>query len=459
MFRFLLIISLATVVISQIQCPIKDVCLDSTCPSGMICSTSLQSCICDDYIEYNQYDRINLTATVIDFHNIPTEDFEAPHPPTILLESILGSDDLPIFVNQSRFGYFFTPTEGVNMVSNITLHLDKSPEGIYTLNYLDYFPIDNMLYGNEGYQHNYFFTTRTFWMIDYKGGEYAYLRYDDGMLLYLNGHLIVNEPDLHYNSSTRLLIDDIAGDAGMVPGNTYKLHIFHMERHTSMSMFYIETDLLIHPPTCPQTCQNDEDCINGICHNFEKVCHCQTGWAGAYCDQELCWNVDCGDHGTCNPYNGTCACKEGWSGSKCQFRICNYHGQNNNNNGKDKDKCVCDQYYTGDECEKCVEGDSNGNKYICDNDDGKIKLIREDWYETYLSQHNCFRPGTNGNDCRCKKNGRNYTIVSNDDNYYQARIGSLIDRQFDSPEVITVSSGHKITGYLYLILLTFIYMM
>ena len=435
-FRFIVVLLLATGTYSQNLCQWNNLCNIYECPIGMKCSEVKQSCVCENDVSYVNYGRINLTATVLDFRkNI--SDFENGDPDPVSVESVLSSEGLPVFSNETRFDYLFKPKEGLNLMTDVTLFLTKAG-GIYKLDYLDYFPIDNMLYGNEGYPHNYHFSTRTSWMIDYNGGEYVYLRYDDGILLYLNGYLIVNEPGLHYNGSTYLLLDDVAGDAGVVPGNSYVLNVFHMERHTIMSMFYIETDLLIHPPTCRKLCESDSDCNHGLCHGFQKVCHCNEGWAGDYCDQGLCWNIECGDHGKCDPYNGTCTCKENWTGSKCQFRTCNYHGHGNRDQ-----ECICDKYYKGTNCDQCEEGDDEGNKYLCDSD-GKLKLVSGEWYEDFMKRHNCFRPGTNGHDCTCKKNPRNYVIIYNDESYYNQRIDNLVQNSKVEAEILEVSSGnHK----------------
>ena len=437
MFRLIVGFLFIVGAISQTTCPWNNLCDKYICPIGMKCSEIKQSCVCEHSVSYEQFDRINLTATILDFRkNI--SDFENGDPDPVMVESTLSSEGLPIFTNESRFDYLFKYKEGLNLMTDVTLFLTKTNDGIYKLDYLNYFPIDNMLYGNEGNIHNYHFSTRTSWMVDYKGGEYVYLRYDDGILLYLNGHLIVNEPGLHYNGSSYLLLDNVAGDAGIVPGNHYNLNVFHMERHTSESMFYIETNLLIHPPVCRNTCESDSDCNHGLCHTFEKVCHCQEGWAGDYCDQGLCWNIECGNHGRCEPYNGTCVCKQGWAGSKCQFRICNYRGQG-------KDRCTCDRYYRGDDCEYCEEGDGNGKKYVCDINEKTIKLIPDSWYENYLGNHNFFQPGTNDHDCSCRKNNRGNGRHGNhhqhdDDSYYQQRIDNLLDASGNDVEVIDVTS-------------------
>lgn len=418
--QIVVILFITHVSVAQNICSWDDLCSTQECPPGMKCSQIEQACVCDNTLSYNSLDQINLTATVFDFMK-NNSDFENGEPDPVSVDSKLGSNGFPVFHNETRFDYFFQNTSGVNLVTDVTLYLTKISNNLYKLDYLNYFPIDNILYGNEGNAHNYHFSTKTSWQVDYNGGEYIYLRYDDGVLLYLNNYLIVNEPGLNYNGSKHLLLDSVAGDTGMVPGNSYTFNVFHLERHTIESIFYIETDLLVHPPTCPQTCDDDSDCSHGLCHSFEKVCHCQKGWAGYYCDKSLCWNVECGSHGHCNPYNGTCTCDEGFTGSECQFRECNYHGQGTDN-------CTCDKYYIGENCEECVKIDTIGNRYICIDYGTYIMLMSmiPEQYAGYIERSDSFEPGTNGLDCSCSHDVKPSLIGTATDLYYQNRIEVLV---------------------------------
>jgi len=387
----------------------NDVCKTAICPTGMVCSEKLQHCVCDIENDYEWQGDFELIATIFDFSRY-NEDFENGEPDPVGLASQLGDDDNPVFIseNANRFSTWYTETEDVNMKTEIVMDLDWQ-DSEYTLGTLEFFPIDNQLFGNEGYEHNYHFTTKTTWEVDYSGGEFIYLRYDDGILLYLNRWLIVNEPGLHFNGSTYLELDSVAGDAGMVPGNSYDLHIFHMERHLSESQFLIRTNLLIHPPTCPNVCDTDDQCVHGLCHPIRRTCVCQNGWAGDYCSQELCWNVDCGEYGECSPYDGLCYCDNGWAGDQCNLRTCNYHGEIDS-----IQDCICDNNYEGDGCDLCVSPVNANKMYLCKNNgngknhDYKRQEYNTDDVETLLNNSNYIVPGTDGINCGCGKDNKNW---------------------------------------------------
>jgi fibro-slime domain-containing protein len=403
-------------------------CVNHRCPDGMICSNSLQHCICDNNASYSGLVEIDLPIIVYDFLQNNT-DFENHNPDRVFVDPILGSDNLPIF-NISRFNTWFKSTPGVNIPLNITLRISNqgNTNGVYRFaDGLNYFPIDNQGWGNEGNSHNYHFTTKTSWTIDYQGSEYMYVRFDDGILVYLNRYLIINQPDLNYNGSSYLEIDKIAGDAGLVPGNSYSLHVFQMERHRSESIFYVETNLTIHPPTCPNLCQSDQDCHHGLCHPFEKICHCQQGWGGDYCDQPLCWNVDCGKHGTCNPYTGKCTCDRKWIGDRCEKKKCDYHGTPHANA---PNKCDCDPYFTGDDCDQCIPGNGNRRNICRRNEDRSYSLVnchKNDFELIIRTNQNFRRPGDEEIDCICRKRHHFERHDESTIAYYDRRVEYLRD--------------------------------
>ncbi|XP_027715682.1 slit homolog 1 protein [Vombatus ursinus] len=66
-------------------------------------------------------------------------------------------------------------------------------------------------------------------------------------------------------------------------------------------------------------------CLHGICQpNAAQgpVCHCESGWGGPHCDQQLgnpCQGHKCG-HGTCVPLDAlsySCQCQDGYKGALC----------------------------------------------------------------------------------------------------------------------------------------------
>ena len=321
LFTYLTLLSIALTYI-RADCP----CDGRLCPDGMTCSEKLQHCVCQNIRDYTGESIIDLPATVFDF-KASNQDFENGEPDWVEVANILALDDNPWFVNSDpRFASWYKHMDGINMNTTVTLQLIRQDDGSYHYDGMEYFPIDNQLFGNEGFEHNYHFTTKTSWSFDYMGGEFMKLVIDDGILVYINRKLVINEPGLNYLLEINLDLDEIAAELGLAQGYTYPIHFFHMERHKWHSQMDIKTNMILHPQTCQGICKDDPDCGNGICHPFERQCKCQRGWSGDYCDQSVCTNSNCGENGLCSPYDGKCYCNEGWAGDFCNIRTCRYRG-------------------------------------------------------------------------------------------------------------------------------------
>ncbi|XP_066569232.1 tenascin isoform X3 [Amia ocellicauda] len=95
-------------------------------------------------------------------------------------------------------------------------------------------------------------------------------------------------------------------------------------------------------PECPNDCQDQGRCVDGVCVCFE-------GFTGEDCGVEMC-PVDCGENGQC--IDGMCICAEGFTGEDCSQTRCL-----NNCLGRGRcvdDECVCDEGYTGFDCSELI---------------------------------------------------------------------------------------------------------
>uniref|UniRef100_A0A8C5MI53 Slit homolog 1 protein n=1 Tax=Leptobrachium leishanense TaxID=445787 RepID=A0A8C5MI53_9ANUR len=109
-------------------------------------------------------------------------------------------------------------------------------------------------------------------------------------------------------------------------------------------------------------------CLHGICQPNTAngpVCHCDAGWAGPHCDQQIhnpCQGHKC-VHGTCMPLDAltySCLCKEGYKGALCNqqeelYNPCKnlqcQHGRCQISDTGDA-YCECDTGYVGDVCDQ-----------------------------------------------------------------------------------------------------------
>jgi fibro-slime domain-containing protein len=113
----------------------------------------------------------------------------------------------------------------------------------YTFSSNAFFPLDGMGWGNQGFAHNYHFTTEVHTEFYYLGGETFTFTGDDDLWVYVNHKLGIDLGGLHPPLSATINMDAMAAQLGIVKGNVYALDLFHAERHTVLSNFQINTNL------------------------------------------------------------------------------------------------------------------------------------------------------------------------------------------------------------------------
>jgi fibro-slime domain-containing protein len=137
----------------------------------------------------------------------------------------------------------------VNQSFPVDIALMNQGNGQFTYDNPAFFPIDDVGWGNEGNEHNYHFTLELHTVFTYKGGEVFTFRGDDDLFVFINKKLAIDLGGVHGPQMGSAVLDELAGQLGIVPGNEYTLDFFFAERHLQDSNFRIETTIgCLAPP-------------------------------------------------------------------------------------------------------------------------------------------------------------------------------------------------------------------
>jgi fibro-slime domain-containing protein len=135
---------------------------------------------------------------------------------------------------------------GKNYVFDVQIPLYDTGHGTVRFRSNDFYPIDgkgwnDMLKARGGALHNFGFTTHALRHFTYKKGQTFAFTGDDDVWVYVEGNLMMDLGGLHPARSGTINLDNATPP--LQEGNTYRLDLFHAERHTDASGFEIETSI------------------------------------------------------------------------------------------------------------------------------------------------------------------------------------------------------------------------
>ncbi len=202
-----------------------------------------------------------LMARIRDFTPDTNPDFEkfsGSEATTGILDDTLDSDHLPVFkaangqvTSKASFDQWYRDEQGVNIDIPISIPNQASdPSNEYSYSSSAFFPIDDMGFGNYlSSGHNFHFTTQIAASFTYKGGEVFDFTGDDDLWIFVNDKLALDLGGLHQAVNGKIDFDAQATKLGLTKGQTYRMDIFHAERHTNESNFKFSTTISCFMPT------------------------------------------------------------------------------------------------------------------------------------------------------------------------------------------------------------------
>jgi len=150
----------------------------------------------------------------------------------------------------ATFGEWYTDVSGVNLATPLTITLDNTitlDPSVYTFVSNSFFPIDGVLLGNQGRNHNFHFTYEINSSFTYTGGEQFSFNGDDDLWVFINDMLVVDLGGVHGPASGSVDLDTLA----LTLGETYDFDLYFAERHTVGSNFRIDTSIAFAPGPTP----------------------------------------------------------------------------------------------------------------------------------------------------------------------------------------------------------------
>jgi len=200
---------------------------------------------------------IDLPVTIRDFSPLTHPDFEnVVAVDRGFVGTVIGPGRKPVYVGPNFgtattngpawFDMWFNDTPGVNLSMPSSLLFDNGlgqPGGVYTFTDDTFFPIDNMLLGNEGRPNNYHFTLELHTTFTYQPGMMFTFTGDDDLFVFINDLLVIDLGGVHEAETASVNLDTL----GLTPGQAYAFDLFYAERHTVDARFSIQTSIVFMP--------------------------------------------------------------------------------------------------------------------------------------------------------------------------------------------------------------------
>ena len=150
----------------------------------------------------------------------------------------------------ASFDQWFSDSLGTNESAGHTISLQRDDDGIYEYMTNDFYPIDNRLIGNEGDDHNNFFTYTISASFTYNECTSQFFEFasNDDAWVYVDNSLVIDSGGAGTTQSQYVNLDRL----GLEEGNVYALYFFFAHRRDAIeSLFHMRTNIQLNTGELP----------------------------------------------------------------------------------------------------------------------------------------------------------------------------------------------------------------
>ncbi len=149
----------------------------------------------------------------------------------------------------ASFSQWFRDDLGANLSDYHTITLTRDSDGVYVYSTSDFHPIDGRLLGNDGEDHNHYFTFNVNTSFVYKQCEGQFFEFSgaDDSWVFIDGKLVMDRGGVLPATSQYVDMDRL----GLVDGQTYDLKFFHAQRQTQQADFHMRTNIFLQGDQMP----------------------------------------------------------------------------------------------------------------------------------------------------------------------------------------------------------------